>query len=867
MSSEPSTTDAQTESSDSDTSPTNTRRASDPVPGDGAEALAMQFYKLEVAEQRRLMSVMTHHTQESTLVASSDGSLPPDVASKFPFSITAGVEKGAKNRYRHIWPFEHARVRLRNKTQKSNSGQPLDDYVNASYVQPLGTKKRYIATQGPLLATFVDFWTLCWEQDVHVIVMLTQEFEGAMEKCAKYWSEGVYGPLQLKLISDTGAVDGASDPRAGSFFPPVSKGSEAVSTSADNDTIRRVFELTHAGYPSLRPRKIIQLQYLGWSDMNVPDDPRSLLKYLKEVDLAVQETDADSPPTTDSSGSTTSIGGDSNFESTTGIWKGIKGSRPVLLHCSAGVGRTGGFIVIDAILDGIRREMRKESQDRSAINDMQVDSAQSLAVAGESSKSNASSKTPSGPVSEIKEGKVADVQMDVDEAETAAQKTSQWVKDPAGKGAYPKTAWNPGAFSAVPDSGYVPGGFSGGNGGARHSYPLPQSNVMPPSSAALTFPFPSRPPRPEAQRPAPRHPDNFRFVQPSPDRSRTFSAPSQPDIPMVSDKDDAAFTEFRQAPSFASSISSIPPSSTSFHTAEQERSGSGEGSGSGTQAEARSWLGTNLRRTVVSSSPAPMDRHDPPSSMSPQPFFPSTPRSPSPFQGGSIPMSAVTLCSDSSSGGSQGAGLSGFSSGGVPAQTSGSSNMSDHVLDYVVPRTLHRSKSDSSPMLSSYDDPVLTVLQGMREQRMSLVQTLRQYVFIHAAIVEGALQIADEYSAKSSHAGSAGPHGDISHSDPRSRRRVKRGDGEQTGKCRSDGQQSATSGSTASKRMASPTELVQEDERGDVKLAKRPSIKRRGTSSEGGHGRQTASPTPSVRRQRPPLGQSQRTARPGAPSG
>lgn len=98
MSSEPSTTDAQTESSDSDTSPTNTRRASDPVPGDGAEALAMQFYKLEVAEQRRLMSVMTHHTQESTLVASSDGSLPPDVASKFPFSITAGVEKGAKNR-------------------------------------------------------------------------------------------------------------------------------------------------------------------------------------------------------------------------------------------------------------------------------------------------------------------------------------------------------------------------------------------------------------------------------------------------------------------------------------------------------------------------------------------------------------------------------------------------------------------------------------------------------------------------------------------------------------------------------------------------------------------------------------------------
>ena len=57
------------------------------------------------------------------------------------------------SRYRNIWPFEHARVRLR-KTKPD-----VDDYMNASYVQPLGTTKRYIATQGPLPATFVDFWT------------------------------------------------------------------------------------------------------------------------------------------------------------------------------------------------------------------------------------------------------------------------------------------------------------------------------------------------------------------------------------------------------------------------------------------------------------------------------------------------------------------------------------------------------------------------------------------------------------------------------------------------------------------------------------------------------------------------------------
>jgi len=131
---------------------------------EGAEALAMQFYRIELAEQRRLIGIMEHHSKES-------GEVPvPGAKLSFPFSITAGVEKGTKNRYsflisfllnllilptsyRHIWPFEHARVRLHQRRPSD------DDYVNASYVQPLGTNRRYIATQGPLPATFVDFWT------------------------------------------------------------------------------------------------------------------------------------------------------------------------------------------------------------------------------------------------------------------------------------------------------------------------------------------------------------------------------------------------------------------------------------------------------------------------------------------------------------------------------------------------------------------------------------------------------------------------------------------------------------------------------------------------------------------------------------
>lgn len=113
---------------------------------DVSEALAMQFYRIELGEQRRLQGVMDHHTRESREVNKNN--------TKFPYSITAGIEMGDKNRYRNIWPFEHARVRLRRLNSKDGS-----DYVNASFVQSLVSSRRYIATQGPLNSTYADFWS------------------------------------------------------------------------------------------------------------------------------------------------------------------------------------------------------------------------------------------------------------------------------------------------------------------------------------------------------------------------------------------------------------------------------------------------------------------------------------------------------------------------------------------------------------------------------------------------------------------------------------------------------------------------------------------------------------------------------------
>ncbi|KAL0580131.1 hypothetical protein V5O48_001907 [Marasmius crinis-equi] len=340
----------------------------------------------------------------------------------------------------------------RKKREEAAKKQSYDDYVNASYVQPLCTTRRYIATQGPLEATFNDFWTLVYQQNVHVIVMLTREVEGSMIKCGAYWKDEWYGPLQLKQLSIEGRLDeeqerqvgesGVDKSSGGFYFPvmpdpeeekskkskkrvkikeqkkkskgvdkenekqsiknrppsssglPTSRGSPSSHTKlqssfGDLPIIKRTFELRHTGYPHVPPRKVVHLQFLDWPDMNVPEDPKGLLGLIQEVDTAVAEADVlepgpdsvesetDEASATDPALTTKATGvrffeGDrprkhsrkrsnEEIDKKTGVAKHALGraNAPVLLHCSAGVGRTGGYIAIDAVLDGIRREIRK----------------------------------------------------------------------------------------------------------------------------------------------------------------------------------------------------------------------------------------------------------------------------------------------------------------------------------------------------------------------------------------------------------------------------------------------------------------------------------------------------------------------------
>jgi protein-tyrosine phosphatase len=131
--------------------------------------------------------------------------------------------------------------------------------------------------------------------------------------------------------------------------------------------------------------------------------------------------------------------------------------------------------------------------------------------------------------------------------------------------------------------------------------------------------------------------------------------------------------------------------------------------------------------------------------------------------------------------------------------------------------------ADCSPTaLSTYEEPVWQVIHDMREQRMSLCQSLRQYVFVHAALIEGALMIVDEERGVSEKGSTLGSGSST----------ISAGTRPSPGISTNAGSQSNLTPSVG-KRGASPTELLKKDKKGQLSLAKRPSMKRKQSSTDG----------------------------------
>lgn len=240
------------------------------------------------------------------------------VIEEYPSEHSQHLDNKAKNRYLNIIACEfrklfatylfvfififilfllddHSRVHLR-----STPGQRKTlDYINANFIDGYQKARAFIGTQGPLPSTFDCFWRMIWEQRVAIIVMITNLVERGRRKCDMYWPKDgceTYGVIQVRFVQEN-----------------------VMATY----TVR-TFQIKHL---KLKKKKqpaekiVYQYHYTNWPDHGTPDHPLPVLNFVKKS--------SDANP---------------------------RDAGPIVVHCSAGVGRTGTYIVLDAMLKQIEQK-------------------------------------------------------------------------------------------------------------------------------------------------------------------------------------------------------------------------------------------------------------------------------------------------------------------------------------------------------------------------------------------------------------------------------------------------------------------------------------------------------------------------------
>ncbi|XP_076171406.1 tyrosine-protein phosphatase non-receptor type 2-like isoform X1 [Ptiloglossa arizonensis] len=191
------------------------------------------------------------------------------------------------NRYRDVAPYDHSRIVLK---------RGPCDYINANLIQVDRAHRQYILTQGPLENTAGHFWLMVWEQNSKAVLMLNKIIEKNQVKCYQYWPLG--DSLSYTMT-----------------YPDVGIQVEYVSKPESSDYTTRILKLTDL--ETKESREILHFHYTTWPDFGVPQSPTAFLHFLADVRQSGALDQNVGPP---------------------------------VVHCSAGIGRSGTFCLVDTCL-------------------------------------------------------------------------------------------------------------------------------------------------------------------------------------------------------------------------------------------------------------------------------------------------------------------------------------------------------------------------------------------------------------------------------------------------------------------------------------------------------------------------------------
>ncbi|XP_063962711.1 receptor-type tyrosine-protein phosphatase mu-like [Lytechinus pictus] len=221
-----------------------------------------------------------------------------------PWTVASKEKNKPKNRFRNIIAYDHSRVVI-----EKVDGDPHSDYYNANYINDFRGDRAFIASQAPNTASLTAFWRMLWQENVATIIMVTNLIESGKDRCRQYWPKN---PRTVEVIGDF------------SLF--------LVETEQFSDHIVRTVMVKRTGDglddddADEEKRTITQYHYLSWPDMGVPEHYTTLINFTESVKKHHRRLQS------------------AGHES------------PMLVHCSAGVGRTGTFICLYNMLDMMREE-------------------------------------------------------------------------------------------------------------------------------------------------------------------------------------------------------------------------------------------------------------------------------------------------------------------------------------------------------------------------------------------------------------------------------------------------------------------------------------------------------------------------------